>query len=272
MNLTWIAVMLVGIAFALFGMNKQKQGAAWGQALAVVGALIAVAGAIINMSKFLQEGSQGVSRERRYMYVQTKFLGEELKKAASPSKVCVIADPTYFLDVWGDELPQPMQYDWLDGIKAGLGSSVEVIPVYPEYHIKKPANAENSLPPMPYTTMGMRDYKKVCEKIKKFKPDAVVNVFHFPMETSLANSLTELKGYKVAFLNSCSDRELRAAFKDGGKQYAEVVGVVMTKIDAIYDESIPSKDLAAFNRRFVLVTKDDYEAKINEANGAAKKK
>lgn len=271
MDFKWIAVMVVGIVLALFGMNKQKQGAAWGQALAIVGALIAVAGAIMNMTNFFQAGSQGMAREKRYMYVQTKFLGEALKSAASPSKVCVIIDPNNFVDEWGDELPQPRQSDWLDGVKAGLGSSVEIIPVYPEFHIKKPANADQVMPPMPYTMMGMRDYKKVCEKIKKIKPDAVVNVYQFPMEAPLPTALAELKGYKIAFLNTSADRELRAAFQDGGAKGAEVVASVLTKVDAVYDETIPAKDQAAFNRRFVLATKADFDAKISEASGSAKK-
>ncbi len=272
MDLKYIVVMVVGFAIAMFGMKKQKAGASWGQALAIVGALIAIVGAIMNLTGFIGGSSKGMAREKRYMFLQAKFLGDAVKKACNPAKVCVICDPNLFVDAYGDKLDKEVQSDYLDGIRAALKGS-EIIPIYPEFKRPKPKNAgpDAAMMVMPYTMLSGGDYKKMCEKIKKAKPDAVINIYQFPMDSKLPASLGLLKGYKVGFLNTSSNDELTYAFADGGKQCAEVVAVVMTKVDAVYDETIPAADQKAFDRRFVLALPGDYEKMIKVASGSAGK-
>ncbi len=268
MDLKWILVMVVGFVAAMVGMNKQKSGAAWGQILAIVGAVIAVAGAAMNLTGFFRAGSQSRDRENRYMYLQARILADHLKEATNAKKVAVICDSSIFLDEWGDPLPKPRANPWLDAVKDAF-KGAEVIPVYKKFKIKKPANEQAGMmmpPPMAFGMMSGADWKKIVDEVKKAKPDVIVNIHTFPQEGKLPAALALLKGYKVGFLNSCSNDELRFAFKDGGKAMAEVLAVVMTKSDAKYDDTIPSSDKKAFARRFVLVTKDNYEAGMKEAS------
>ena len=270
MDLKWIAVMIVGFIAAMVGMNKQKAGIAWGQILAIVGAIVAVAGAAMNLTGFFRAGSQSREREARYMYLQARFLGDQLKKDTNPKKVAVICDSSLFLDEWGDPLSKPRESPWMDGIKDAF-KGAEVVPVYKKFKIKKPANNGDQtammMPPMAFGMMSGADFKKIVDEIKKMEPDVIVNIHTFPQEGKLPAALALLKGYKIGFLNSASNDELRYSFKDGGKSMAEVLAVVMTKSDAVYDDTIPSNDKKAFARRFVLATKADYEAKMKEANG-----
>ena len=136
------------------------------------------------------------------------------------------------------ERVKPRESPWMDGIKDAF-KGAEVVPVYKKFKIKKPANnGDQTAMMMPPMALG-----------------------------KLPAALALLKGYKIGFLNSASNDELRYSFKDGGKSMAEVLAVVMTKSDAVYDDTIPSNDKKAFARRFVLATKADYEAKMKEANG-----
>ena len=272
-----IIVMVVGFAIALFGMNKQKQGATWGQAVAALGAIIAIVAACWNLfGNFFGAKEKGRAREERYMYLQTKFLGDAVKKSVNPQKVCVLVDPNYYLDEWGDPLPTPKRSVYLEGIEAAL-KGAEIIPVYPKFKHPKPKNAANAMPPMPYSILTTSDFKKVVEEVKKAKPDIFINIFSLPMDggANLPSCLKMLKGAgcdKAAFLNNSSNDELTFAFKDGGKSMAEVIAVVMTKVDAVYDETIPSADQKAFDRRYELVLPENYEQGIRNASGSASKK
>lgn len=273
-----IIVMAVGFAIALFGMNKQKQGATWGQAVAALGAIIAIVAACWNLfGNFFGAKEKGRAREERYMFLQTKFLGDEVKKACNPQKVCVLVDPNYYLDEWGDPRPTPTESVYLEGIKAAL-KGAEVIPVYPRFKHKKPANVgPNTMLPMPYAVMTSRDFKTVIdEQVKKAKPDAFINVFSFPMDgaSTLPSCLKLLKDAKVenvAFLNFSTSEELKYAFRESGKSLPNVIATVMTKVDAVYDETIPNSDQKAFDRRFQLILPGDYEQSIAAATAKPSK-
>ena len=103
MDMKWIAVMVVGFIAAMVGMKKQKLGIGWGQPLAIVGAIIAVGGAVMNLSGFMGSKGKQMDAEMRYIRLQGQFLAEEVKNAANPSKVYVICDANYFLDENGNE-------------------------------------------------------------------------------------------------------------------------------------------------------------------------
>ncbi len=94
MDMKWIAVMVVGFIAAMVGMKKQKLGIGWGQPLAIVGAIIAVGGAVMNLSGFMGSKGKQMDAEMRYIRLQGQFLAEEVKNAANPSKVYVSATPT----------------------------------------------------------------------------------------------------------------------------------------------------------------------------------
>lgn len=265
MDMKWSLVMVVGVIIGFIG--KKNQSARWGQAVLLLGALIAIAGAICNIVGFAGSGNQAVKTENRFRYIQGKILAQNIKKSCSPSKVCVIVSPSVFLDKYGDPLPERVELGFLEGVEDALGSC-QVVPVYPEYKYK-----QNAAPDIPYPYMPGKDFKKVAEKIRKEKPDCVINTYMFPVDVPLTKALAELKGYKVGMLNTDSyksnDNDLRAAFKDGGKSGAELLFVVQQKPN-LDSEVNPASDQKAFDYRYVMLTKDNYEQGIQEANQGRK--
>lgn len=272
MDMKWIAVMVVGFIAAMVGMKKQKLGIGWGQPLAIVGAIIAVGGAVMNLSGFMGSKSKQMDAEMRYLRLQGQFLAEEVKNAANPSKVYVICDANYFLDENGNE--KIRDYPLLNGVKAGL-RGIEVVPVYKKIKVSAPKAAAPGQPaPMPagvaeLMNFNARDYKGIVDEIKKDKGGniAVINIHRFPSEMRLPGALAMLKGYKVGFVVTSPIDEVKFAFADKGKSCAEVVAAVMTRNDADYDAAIPSGDKKAFEARFVLVPANGYEAAISKAIG-----
>ena len=116
----------------------------------------------------------------------------------------------------------------------------------------------------PMDMMQFRDLKALEKDIKG--ADVFVALSMLPMDASLAQCLGFLKNTKVALLNPGADTDtLKKIFADGGKNIADVVAVVITKEKAIYDDKIPSNDQAAFDRRYVLVGKNGYEAALEAA-------
>ncbi len=268
MDLKWIAVMVVGFIVAMVGMNKQKAGVAWGQILAILGAIVAVGGAAMNLTGFFQAGSKQMAREQRYMYVQAKFLAEAVKKEApSAQKVAVICDSYLYIDGYGDPLEKPGDSPYIEAIKDTF-KGAEIVPVYIKYKVKKPANGgdgKNVMPPVMPGMMTSGQFKQITSDIKKAKCDVVINITQFPMDCKLPASLGLLKGTKIGFFAFCTADELKFVFNDGGKNCAEVVAAVMTKTNGVYDDTIPSSDKKAFDRRFVLLEKGNFEAQMKVA-------
>ncbi|MCQ2397570.1 MAG: hypothetical protein MJ106_07735 [Lentisphaeria bacterium] len=263
MDLKWILVMCVGAIIGFIG--KKHQNAGWGQALLILGAVVAITGAAFNLVGFTKSGNKAVKTENRFRYIQGKILAENMKKACFPSKVCVIVNPLCFLDKWGDPLPTVNEIGFLEGVQDALGNC-EVIPVYPEFSHKKTTNQGRGQDFIPYSTMPFKDYQKVVSKIKKEKPDCVINTYMFPPDAPLTKSLAELKGYKVGMLNTDfnkkSDAELTAAFKSGG----DLLFVVQQRASGFDSEDQASSDQKSFDIRYVLVTGNNCEQALKEAN------
>ncbi len=285
MSIGAIIVMAIGIIAALAGMNYQKKGAVWGQPLAIVGAVLAIAAALWNVAENAGLGGTeaAIAREQRYVRVEHKILGQKLQELVPGlKKVAVFVDPMNYYDGWGDELEAPRENLQLTGLKEGLGDGVEIVEIYPPVpKTKKPAaetgpNGEVYEPPMPDLMMELVTKKTFTDALKKAKGcDVFVNLYMLPPGGTAAQSLLikffpELKGMKVALSNPGDLQALKAVFKDKGKQTAELIAVVTSKASAIYDDSIPSSDQKAFDKRFALITKDDYETTIDAATKSGK--
>ena len=273
MDLQNFIIMAVGLAILMAG--KKMQGGKLGTPLAVVGALIAVAGAALGIVKFAKSGNKAYDTENRFRYIQSRVLADKVKADCSPAKVCVIANPKSFLDGWGD--PKPDQGDaFVDAVKDALGSSCEVVVVFPEYKTKRPDDpqkAENLLMnSIIYPSMPNKDYQKLCAKIKKEKPDCVINTYMFPPDASLADALAGLKGCKVAFLNTDYYQkkadELRTALS--GRQADDIIGIVLQKEDFDVDQEASSNTQKSFDIRYVMLTKDNVEQGLKEAAAGKK--
>lgn len=275
MTLPCIIIMIVGVVAALFGMNKQKQGAAWGQGLAIVGAIVAIGAALWNVGNTVAGGSTkaAIAREQRYVIVEHKYLGEAIKKAMpNVKKAVVLVDPMTKYDVWGDKLETPLPNVALEGLKEGLGADVEIVEVCPPARKnKKPApGKEDMAPPPVIDIMTFASFNKLMPEIEKAKADVFVCLYMLPMEVPMVRTLSLLKGKKVALANVGELESLKRIFQDGGKNSADVVAVVTSKMSAVYDESIPSSEKAIFNKRYTLITKDNYTTEIDAALKADK--
>lgn len=272
MDLKWVVVMAIGLCAVLLG--KKNSASKSGTAMVVVGFVLALVGAVFSLMRFFGDGNRSYDIENRYRYVQSKILCEHAKKVCSPSKVCIIVSPTAYLDTWGDLRPQAAEDAYADAAKDAFGSACQVEILYPEYKSKKPADAhqaaEEAKSKIPYPKLLAKDYKKICDKIRKSKPDCVINAYQFPKEQSLVNSLKDLKGFKVAFINDDPKNidEISAAFQEGGKQLADVIGVVLKKDDYDFYKEPSSVDRTAFDVRFVLATKEDFTQAIQAAKNS----
>ena len=268
MDLKWILVMVVGAAMGLIG--KKHQNAGWGQAIAIVGVILMLGGAICSFVSFSKSSDKPIRVENRFRFIQGKFLAEAMKEACSPQKVCVIVDPTIMLDPWGDPRTEIRELGFFEGVKSVL-NNCEVIPVYPEYTHKK--GGEPPMSPYPYLTA--KDYKKVVDQIKKEKPDCVINTYAFPRDATLPKAMADLKGFKVGMLNTDyiygkSDAEITAVFKDGGRQCAELIAVVQQRAGDFFSEDSPASEQKAFDYRYVMLTKDNVEQGLKEAAAGKK--
>ena len=272
MSSTWIRIilMVIGIAAALAGMKQQKQGAAWGQPLAIVGALLAIACALWSSIRTVTGGanSEASARELRYQDLQHSFLGKYIRDNASPKKVGVIVDSYYLYDSFGEKLPVPNENKQLEGLKRGLGSDVVVTSIVPKKidKSKLPKDAEGNIldPGMMMDPMNSSlNGKNVKACLADLKDCDVIVVMaamdsRFPLFQML--KLPEMKGKKLASNSSGDWRALGAAFKESG-----MLAVSCSKASAIYDESIPRKDQDAYDRRYILITKDNYTTAIPAA-------
>lgn len=279
MSITSIIFMIIGGGIAFFGMSKQKKGITWGQPLALAGAVIAIAAALYNLvNTTMSDGTEAaVARERRYIKIQNKLFGAEiLRQLPNAKKIAVIVDPSNYFDAYGDELAQPNENLQLEGLKEGM-PGVELVEVYPKVpKIKKPApvkgpDGEEIMPPPPMGMMDMMTAPRLKECAAKAKgADAVVVLWMLPPDLTLAQSLSLLKGMKVAVANVGDLQTLPAIFADGGKTVGELVAVVTTKASAVYDDKIASDEKEAFDSRYILITKDNYKTAVAEAQKTSK--
>lgn len=210
---------------------------------------------------------KAIDLEYQYTYIEHKFLGEAIRKEApNAKKIAVMLDSNMFFDEWGDKRVEPLKYPAYDGLKAGLGSSgVEIIEIMPEVKkIKKPSDP-NAMPPKMGMMINAKSFRKCFDEAKAKKADVFVCISMLPPEQRLGQVAKSMKGMKVALANCGYLDVLPAVFADGGKTACELIAVVTSKANAIYDETIPSNEQKAFNRRYTLITKSNYQTAVKEA-------
>ncbi|NMA46985.1 MAG: hypothetical protein GX945_10530 [Lentisphaerae bacterium] len=236
-----IIVMIIAGIGAFIGMSKQKEGATWGQPLAIVCAIIAIVAALWSAIGTMTgaPSKQAGEREIEFQKVQTRKLGMHLAEKYAGSKAIVIKDP-FNTDA---SRPNPL----LDGLKAGIGSSIQIVAeVFPPLPAGYNEGGEGEMmAPMEtwYTAKVMQDILKNAN----VDYDMVITCIVLP-----AGGLIHLKGKKVVFAGG-SPYEYAAAIANG-----LVVAAVTYKPDAEYDDKpVPSDLQVAFDKRYVLITTDN---------------
>lgn len=244
MGIIQIVVMIVAGVVAFVAMNKQKSGAAWGQPVAIICAIIAIVAALWSTVKTMGGGGakDAQAREVEFQKVQTRKLGQYLAQNHAGAKAVIINDP--FND---GTRPNPM----LEGLKEGLGSAItivaEVAPVLPKMENAEGPEGEMMAPMETwYTAKAMDDILKGANA----EYDMVITCIGLP-----AGGLVRLKGKKVAIAGG-SVYEFGPAI--AGKV---IVAAVTYKPDAVYDDKpVPSDMEEAFNKRYLLVTPENIAA------------
>jgi hypothetical protein len=241
MSITQIIVMIIAGIGAFVGMSKQKEGAAWGQPLAIVCAIIAIVAALWSAIGTMSgaPSKQAGEREIEFQRVQTRVLGAHLAEKHAGAKAIIIKDP-FSTD---SSRPNPL----LDGLKAGMGSGVEIVAeVAPPLPAGYNEGGEGEMmAPMEtwYTAKVMQDILKGAG----VDYDMVITCIGLPI-----GGLMQLKGKKVVFAGG-SPYEYAAAIAGG-----LVVAAVTYKPDAIYDDKpVPSALQEAFDKRYVLITTEN---------------
>lgn len=274
MSYPCIAIMVIGIAAALYGMNIQKKGSPIGQPLAIIGAILAIGCALWNATRSFGSDDAAIAREYRYMMLESKFLAKDiLRHMPNVKKVAVFVDPSNYYDEWGEERAEPRKNYAVDGLKEGFGSGVEINEVYvTPKKIQKPAPTKapdgSEIPPMPPmdAMAGMVSTADINKCVKDAKDaDVIIVAYQLPPMLKLGQSMNLFKGKKVALINCGSASEAAPVFQDGGKTVGELICMVVSKRSAVYDDDMPSNEQKAFDKRYIVISKDNYEATIKEA-------
>ncbi|MFA6814973.1 MAG: hypothetical protein WCS73_01590 [Lentisphaeria bacterium] len=262
-----VVIMLVCIVFAIIGLHKQKEGKEWGKPLATVCAIIATLAALWGIVKTFDgsEMKNARNRELEYQRIQSRVLGKYIAKNFPGKKAVVLVDPMIYAEIPGvtTQRTDPIY----EGLVEGLGTSVEIVnkiyPQLPKMNTPQgaPAGAPADMPMdmmIPPTEMWF-----TAKSLAKIIPpgtsyDIFISLINLPVGSMrVCHDLTQKK---IALIGG--DTSIYGALFSGG--YA--VAAVTHNPKAIYDEkSIPRDEMKAFNKRYLLLTKENYKEVI-EAN------
>ncbi len=243
------AILAIAAIGACVGWANAKKGAAWGQPMTIACAVVAIGiGFYLAWRQSFGGGDAASSRNREeeYQKIMTKKLGLFIKENYSGKKAIVIIDP--YLDV---ENPPS-----LEGLKAGLGSDVEITEIIKPDAPKRPEGEDPGMNPgMLIPQEKWFTSKKLNTQLTGKTFDICITLMGLPADTKMngkALSIEALKGKKV-FIGGGSIYNLKQAIVGGA-----IAAAVSYKTDAIYDDKpIPSKLDEAFDKRFALVTAEN---------------
>ncbi len=274
MTLPAIIIMVIGIIAAIVGVNKQKQGATWGQPLAIIGAILAIGAAVWNFVGTLNGDQKGIQKNQRAQQLRGLYLAKEIAKA-SPKKVVIIDNASSHVDGYGDALTTPVVDHAIEGLKKGLGgATVDVIwqdvPKKP-----KPANPDEA--PDPGMDIISLAAKALMAMLPNFEgadvvvfnalpdgPDSNIDIFK-----AIGMVAAKAKNVKFAILAPIDTETLGKMF---GAKGSPLLAAVVTRADYDWESDMPSNDDKAFAQQFVLLTPADYKQGIEEANKKPAKK
>ncbi len=260
-----IIVMVVAAIGMIFGLSKQKGGAAWGKPVAVLCAIVALCCAVGHI--FTSGGPNMMKvreREMAYQMIGAKKLGMVLAEKHAGANAIIIVEPS----AGG---PNETTDAMLAGLREGLGSGItiveEIAPEIPAAAMKQFAQdmgpmegeggGEEMLPPLEFWFTA-KLFDELAEK-NKSKADMIITTIGLPMDLG-AMKFWKMKDRPKLALAGGSVYDLKRAIKDG-----MVVAAVTYNPKAVYDEKAPPSDLdAAFDKRYLLVTSDNIDQIASE--------
>ena len=259
MHLPQIIIMVIGAVAAFLGWSNSKKGAAWGQPVTIIGAIIAICAALWSSLGTITGADQkeSMNREIGYQKVQTRKLGAYLKEKYAGKKIVIMKDPTINTQD-GKDTPQ------LQGLKEGLEGALEIVAeISPD--LPKPTGPvqegmpEDAMMEPIEVWFTPKELDKTLEKVSG-DYDLLVTTFGLPQGVFAPKDFKgKLAGKKVVVAGG-SIYELGFGFQAG-----LIVAAVTYKPNAEYDEKPVPKDLdTAFNKRYLLVTSENFKTVATE--------
>lgn len=244
------AILAVAAIGACVGWSNTKKGAAWGQPVTIVCAIIAIGiGFYLAVQNSFGANGATIERETNYQKIFTKKLGLYLKEKYPGKKLLLLCDPISDIN----NNPQ------IEGFKEGIGNDLEIVDILVPEPPKQNAGPEGlgMMEPMEVWFFA-KDLDKLIGK-KKF--DMLVTFAGIPRGVTCAGKDFKnpgLKGKKV-IIAAGSVYDWKYAIKEGA-----IPAAVSYKPNAVYDEKLPRNLDEAFDKRFVLITSDNIDTVANE--------
>ncbi len=271
-----VVIMAIGAIIAIVGMNKSKGGAVWGQPLAVCGAIIAIIAALWGIKRTIAGDDMKEARDREieYQRIQTRELGKYLGDKFAGSKVVVMVDPMLRFDMYGDSIQR--EDPILEGLKQGLANKLtitaEIFPKMPVKEKKAPVTGpDGEIMPMD-DMMEPMEMWFTAEKFKEILPakdsyDIFITLIGIPSMGNVASVMRDLAGKKLVLVGG--DTMSMGKLFMAGERQASVAPVAAAAVTynpkAIYDDKpIPKNPKEAFDKRYLLITPENFESIKNE--------
>jgi len=247
MSLSFTAILIVAGIGMIVGIVKQKAGATWGQPLAVLCAIVGIGLAIYSIV-----GPKPKDSANQFTTKAAKHFGEFTKKKFPSKKYVIIASPTKM-----EELKKDNE-SVVAALKDGLGSDVEIYtPTIPAKFLKKASKNAGSEMEAEEPLVSVWFNKAMLEKIaKKYPKHVIISTLELPELKECLKAAPALKkaGVELGFARECSTYYCKRLFTS-----KFTYGVVVLKSDVDYeDQKVPSNTEKAFNKRYILITPDNY--------------
>ena len=258
LNLLIYIILILSATGAIIGWQGQKKGMRWGQPLTILCALLAIFlgffQTYVTSVGGLNKQVASTIRQREYNRAQGIILGRHLKNKFRGKKAVIIKDPT-----------RTQESDALIALRKEIYHEIEVVAIVAP--VPKIADTEGAAPDgfINYEPTERWYTKKTLEQLlagKKF--DILITDIGLPSElTVIGKDFTSsaLKGKRVAFLSGGIYDYVRA-FMSG-----RIAAAVVSNPKAVFDaKNVPKDPEAAFNKRYLLITPENYKEMIEQYN------
>jgi len=261
-----IVVMVIGAIVAIFGMSKAKEGANWGQPLAICGAILAIIAALWGIKNTVMGDDQKAARDREleYQRIQTRELGKYLAGKFAGQKAVVMVDPMLRFDVYGT--PITREDPILEGLKQGLGTSISIVQeIYPKMPFKEkkaPVTGPDGEMIMDDDMMEPMEMWFTGRELKEIVPPAdTYDMFITLIGLPGGRPAREMADKNLVLVGG-DTLSMGLLFQANGQNgLPNTVAAVTYNPNAVYDDkAIPSDPKEAFDKRFLLVTPETFES------------
>ena len=238
----WVAVMVVGLIAMIVCSNKQKTNPAMQPVALGVFLVVIVAAVMLMIETNIFGGSNSAIMESELAFLASRghAAGAHLAKVAPGKKIVIVAEPNYDKSTYTKDL--------IEQLKKAYGSDNAVV----EPLVVPGANEENAMPIE--ELMKAKDFDKALANHKD--AGIVVSLVGLPGNAARMKAFGAKGPIFFLFNTGMGTGKFVAAQMKKGT----IAGVIVPNPKADYEAKAPRDPAKAFAIRFVLVTKDNFEA------------